>query len=79
MREKALLLKQWKIVSVLFLFGVTLFNCLIYLGVQKATAVNATLLQSAIPIMILLLCMVFYKEWLSKKQFVGVLVRASRW
>jgi len=70
--EWRLLLKHWKVVSILSLFGVAAFNCLIYLGVQKTSATNAALLQSAIPILVLLLCVLFYKELLSKKQLLGV-------
>ena len=71
-RDWRLLLKHWKIVSILSLFGVAAFNCLIYLGVQKTTATNATLLQSAIPIMVLLVCVFVYRERLSKRQLMGV-------
>lgn len=72
-REWPVILKHWKIVSVLSMFGVAAFNCLIYLGVQKTTATNATLLQSAIPIMVLLVCVLVYREKLSKRQLLGVL------
>jgi drug/metabolite transporter (DMT)-like permease len=71
-RDWRLLVKHYKIVLVLSLFGVAMFNSLIYLGVQKTTATNATLLQSAIPILVLLFSVIFYRETLSKKQLVGV-------
>lgn len=71
-KERKQILKHWKVVCVLSMFGVAMFNSFIYLGVQTTTATNAALLQSAIPILVLILGAVFYRDFLSRKQLVGV-------
>lgn len=48
------------------------FNTLAYIGLQYTTAVNGTLMQSSMPIMILLLSAIFLKEVASVKQWLGV-------
>lgn len=67
-----LLKKHWKIVVFSGLVGVMGFNTQIYTGLQTTMATNATLLQSLIPVVILLLSAAFLKETVSGKQWVGV-------
>ncbi len=54
--------------------GVASFNSLIYIGLQTTLATNATLMQSAIPVVILIICSLFLGEQVSLKQWVGVLI-----
>lgn len=63
----------WKIL-LLAVLSITAFNSLAYIAVQYTTATNATLLNSFIPIFILIISGVFYKEKISTKQIVGVFV-----
>jgi drug/metabolite transporter (DMT)-like permease len=44
------------------LVGVTSFNTLIYLGLHSTTATNALLLNSTIPVLIILFGLLFYKQ-----------------
>ncbi|OUS36089.1 EamA family transporter ['Osedax' symbiont bacterium Rs2_46_30_T18] len=71
-RDRLLLIKHWKIIGLLSAFGVAAFNTSVYLGVQHTTATNGALLQSFIPIMVLILCVIFYKEKISTRQLLGV-------
>ena len=71
-RDRMLLIQHWKIISLLSLFGVAAFNTAVYLGVQHTTATSAALLQSSIPIMVLILSVIFFSEKISVKQFLGV-------
>ncbi|MCJ8299273.1 MAG: DMT family transporter [Pseudomonadales bacterium] len=71
-RDRKLLVKHWKIITLLSLFGVAAFNTTVYLGVQHTTATNATLLQSSIPILVLILSVIFFSEKISIKQLLGV-------
>jgi len=66
--------QHYKILLALSIIGVTSFNTLIYCGLQFTTATNGTLLQSAIPIMILILSATVLKEQISKRQWSGVAV-----
>ena len=72
LRDRKLLVKHWKIITLLSLFGVAAFNTTVYLGVQHTTATNATLLQSSIPILVLILSVIFFSEKISIKQLLGV-------
>ena len=73
--------RHWPIIKkhlpILIVFGtlsVAAFNTLAYIGLQYTTAVNGTLMQSSMPIMILLLSAIFLKEIASAKQWLGVCV-----
>jgi len=59
------------------ILGVTGFNTLIYLALQSTTAINAVLVNSCIPILIVIVSWLVYRERLSMKQSVGVLISLS--
>ncbi len=54
--------------------GVACFNTLIYFGVQYTQASNAMLMQSAVPLMILLLGALLFGERASGRQWLGVIL-----
>lgn len=54
--------------------GVACFNTLVYMGVQYTQATNAMLMQSAVPLMILLLGALFFGERASGRQWLGVML-----
>ncbi len=54
------------------LTGMVLFNLLIYLGLQSTAATNALLFNSAIPVLIALLALVFFRERTSARQLLGL-------
>lgn len=54
--------------------GIASFNTLVYLGLQQTVAINAFLLQSMIPVIIVMLCFIIYREKLTFMQIGGVLV-----
>ena len=60
--------------SVLGILGVSGFNTFAYIALQDTTATNAILLNSFIPIFILVISGLFLKETISKKQLLGVFV-----
>ena len=55
-------------------FSITAFNSLAYIAVQYTTATNATLLNSFIPIFIIIISAVFFKEKTSIKQIIGIFI-----
>jgi len=61
----------WQI-TLLALLSVSLFNSLAYISLQYTSATNATLLNSFIPIFILIISSLFFKEHISGKQMLGV-------
>ncbi|MEH6455238.1 MAG: DMT family transporter [Cocleimonas sp.] len=60
--------------SILAILGVSSFNTIAYIALQQTTATNAILLNSFIPIFILVISGVFLKEKICKKQLFGVFV-----
>ncbi|OCX64600.1 hypothetical protein BFP70_11285 [Thioclava sp. SK-1] len=54
------------------LTSVTLFNTLIYIGLQSTQATNGMLLNSTIPVLILLIGVVFYRRRLVLAQVLGL-------
>jgi len=54
--------------------GIAAFNTLVYFGLQTTSAVNALLLQSAMPVVILATTFLLYRERPRVLQMLGVLV-----
>lgn len=72
---------QWPIVRAnlklfpLFgLLGVTLFNLLIYTAMHTTTAINAALVNSVIPVLIIVFSRLFYKSGITRQQWFGVVL-----
>lgn len=70
--NKKLIMQHWQVLTLLSILSVACFNTFIYLGLTITTATNATLLQSMIPIVILILSAIWLKESVSKQQWIGV-------
>lgn len=73
-RNKSLIMQHWPILTLLSILSVACFNTFIYVGLTITTATNATILQSVIPIAILVLSTFFLKELVSKQQWLGVFI-----
>lgn len=55
------------------LLGIASFNTLLYLGLRETMATNALMINSSIPILIILLSALFLNIKITKTQLVGVL------
>ncbi|ARO15357.1 hypothetical protein BVG79_02017 [Ketogulonicigenium robustum] len=73
-REWALLRKSWLIVAVLAVLGISCFNTFVYLGLRETTSINALLMQSAMPLLILVVCFILFGERPLPLQLVGVVL-----
>lgn len=62
-----------KIIAV-SLIGVASFNTLVYMGLHHTTTTNALLLNSCIPILIMLFGVLFYRQKLSAAQIIGLVL-----
>ena len=56
------------------LLGVAGFNTLIYLAIQTTTAINAVLITSCIPVLIVVCSWVMYREVMTVRRYSGVVV-----
>ena len=73
-KDRAVLLRRWKILLPISLLGIACFNTFIYVGLQSTTAINSLLLQSFFPVMVPVLAFLFFREKLTLRQTGGILV-----
>ncbi len=70
--QRRLLFQHKKFITVQSILGVAGFNSLIYMAMQNTTAINAVLVNSCIPVIIVIVSWVLYNERLSLRQCFGV-------
>ncbi|MGH7152986.1 MAG: DMT family transporter, partial [Acetobacteraceae bacterium] len=73
-RDAPILLRHWRIMLVLSATGIASFNTLSYIALNHTTALNVLLLQSAMPLIILLWAFALFGERPRPRQALGVLV-----
>ncbi len=73
-QQRHIITKHFINITILSTLSITAFNSLAYIALQYTTATNATLLNSFIPIFILVITGIFLKEQISKKQIFGVII-----
>lgn len=61
-----------QLICICGLFGVTLFNFLIYTAMHTTTAINAALVNSAIPVFIIMFARIFYGQSVTVRQHMGI-------
>jgi drug/metabolite transporter (DMT)-like permease len=66
--------KSWRTIVWLGFWGTGLHNAFAYVGLQYTTATNGVILNSSIPIMIIVLGWIFYRETITRLQAVGVAI-----
>ncbi len=67
----ASIVRAWKIIVLLSLLGITCFNPLLYTAVQTTSSINAALIQTTMPALILLICLLLYREKIGALQLAG--------
>lgn len=73
-RDGAVLWRHWRIVVLLSAIGVASFNTLVYTGLQWTPAINAFLMQSIMPVLIVAMSYLFFRDRISALQGMGVLL-----
>ena len=76
-RQRAQLLQHKKFIFVQALAGVAGFNSLVYMAMQYTTAINAVLVNSCIPVIIVLFSWQMFREKISLRQWIGVSISFS--
>jgi len=69
--------RHWRIIGALAVIGVASFNTLVYLGLQTTTAINAVLLQSAIPVSIVVFAYLLFGDTVRPVQAFGILLSVT--
>lgn len=65
---------HWKVIAWLGFWGTGLHNLFAYVGLQYTTATNGVILNSSIPIMIIILGWLIYRDTLTRLQSLGVVI-----
>jgi drug/metabolite transporter (DMT)-like permease len=73
-RQRNLFMQHWKSVVLLTIFGVAGFNTLLYIAVQYTSSINASLMNAATPIFIVLLSFFSLRERLSWLRATGIII-----
>jgi drug/metabolite transporter (DMT)-like permease len=66
--------ENWRVIAWLGFWGTGLHNVFGYAGVQYTTATNGVMLNSAIPVMIMVLGWLVYRDTITRLQALGVVV-----
>jgi drug/metabolite transporter (DMT)-like permease len=74
LRRTSPLWAHWKRYAVLGLLGVGCYNSLLYLALQTSTPINVTLVGSSMPVFMLLVGALFFKQTVRKRQMAGALL-----
>ena len=73
-RELPVIIENLPILTTLALLSVASFNVLLYLGLRDTEATNALLINSSIPVWIVLFGVLFFGDTLSARRGAGILV-----
>ncbi len=71
-RARRLAFREWRIIAALSFLGVALFNTLIYQALNTTTAINAALFNSTIPIIIVLISWLLFRDRVTRRQLIGI-------
>jgi drug/metabolite transporter (DMT)-like permease len=66
--------RDWKLIVWLGFWGTGLHNVFAYLGLQDTTATNGVILNSSVPIMIIVVGWLVYRDTLTRLQSLGVAI-----
>jgi len=73
-QDRDALLAAWRPVLLLAALGIGAFNTLVYSGLQHTQAINALLIQSLMPVLIVLFTWLIFRERIRPLQGAGILV-----
>lgn len=73
-KEWPLLLKHWRWVLAMCAMGTTIFQSMIYIGLQSTTALNGALINATVPVFVAMLAWPVLGERLTMRQSLGIAV-----
>lgn len=76
-RDAAVLARHWKIVTLLTLPGIAIFNTFAYIGLATTTALNGVMIQSSMPVMIVGMSFLVFRDTVTPVQGLGIAVSLS--
>ena len=76
-RQRRHILAHWRFIVPFCLVSVVGFNCTFYVALQKTTALQATLIQSILPVLVLLLGLCILRTRVTSRQWIGVVLSVA--
>ena len=73
-KDLPLVRENWKIVVVLALLSISVYNTLIYQGLTMTTAINSFLINTSRPVIIVLFSLIIFRERISVMMGVGLVL-----
>jgi drug/metabolite transporter (DMT)-like permease len=64
--------RHWQIVLVLAMLGIGIFNTFVYIGLNTTSALNAVMIQSGIPPLIVLMTFLLFRDRITAVQGLGI-------
>ena len=74
LKKSDIIIKNWKKIFLLSLFGIVLMNTFSYIAGETITAIEMSLIGVMGPIFIVLLSRIFFKIKISKLQYLGIIL-----
>jgi drug/metabolite transporter (DMT)-like permease len=71
-RDRALIRRHWRFLAAFGVVSIACYNTFFYLGLEHTTAVQGSLIQSVLPVLVLLMGLVLFGEPITLRQWVGV-------
>lgn len=71
-KDQATVLRHWRFLLLLSFLGISCFNTLLYIAVHTTTAINAALIQTIMPAIIMVICLILYHERVGTPRIIGV-------
>lgn len=71
-RDAAPMARSWPIMLVLTALGISIFNTFLYIGAHTTTAINIVMLQTAMPIVVVIATFLIFRETLTGSQAAGI-------
>jgi drug/metabolite transporter (DMT)-like permease len=72
--HRATIRRHWKTIAWLGFWGTGLHNAFAYVGLQYTTATNGVILNSSVPVMIIVLAWIVYRDTITRVQAAGVAI-----
>lgn len=71
-RDIPRMLERWPIMLLLATLGISIFNALLYVAAHTTTAINIVMLQTAMPIVVVLVTFAVFRETVTAVQAAGI-------
>lgn len=72
-RDAAVMLQHWPVMLLLTALGISVFNTFLYFGAQTTTAINLVMLQTVMPVLVVIGTFLIFHDTVSARQGAGII------